>query len=60
MITTFNPLGAILIGFLLGIGSMTYFLSRFDREEQSGCFYNSLLLLTALGVIAIALGSLNG
>ena len=60
MSVTFDPLTALLIGILLGIGGFTHFLGRFDREYESGCFYNLIVLLTVLVIVAIVLASLNG
>jgi len=55
-----DSLTALLIGIFLGIGSLTYFLGRFDRQYESGCFYNLIVLLIVSMIAAIALGSLNG
>lgn len=55
-----NLVSPMLIGALFGAGSVIYFVSRFDRQQQNGCFYIVLLSLITMVIGVIVLVSING
>lgn len=50
----------MLIGLLVGVGCIVYFLRRIDPHEDTGCFYTLILLFIAVAIGVVLLVSASG
>ena len=48
---------SLLIGFLMGAGSLILLISRLDRTGHSGCFYGLLLGIVIAMTMIVLLGA---